>query len=109
HRRSVRGLTVGCTTPSTLGRSLLGALAWYLKTGKNRDAPPVSLYSAPVAVIPHPSPLAAPRGFPTRLTDVPLCWSNSSAWDSSSTTFVGQRPLLTSFSAPLQPVPALQL
>src|SRR5690606_7850665 len=109
HRRSVRGLTVGCATPSTLGRSLLGALAWYLKVGKNRDAPPVSLYSAPVAVMPQPSPLAAPRGVPSRLTDVPLGLSNASAWVSSWTTFVGQRPLLTSFIAPLRPVPARQL
>src|SRR5690606_4614145 len=74
HRRSARGLTVGCATPSTLGRSLLGALAWYLKTGKNLAESP-----------------------------------SSAACDSSSTTFVGQRPLLTSFIAPLRPVPARQL
>src|SRR6516225_10214737 len=34
------GLTVGWLVLLWLGRSALGALGWYLKTGKKRDAPP---------------------------------------------------------------------
>src|SRR5690606_34316088 len=90
----------------TRGRSAAGALASYRNTGKNREAPPASSYSAPVAVILHPSPDAAPRGLPMRLVLVPDWRSSSAACESSSTTFAGQRPPGALLICPLRPEPA---
>src|SRR5699024_11775633 len=47
HSIKASGLTVLCwifvpSSRSITGRSFLGALAWYLNTGKNRDSPPES-------------------------------------------------------------------
>src|SRR5699024_8892407 len=100
HSINASGLTVLCWifVPSSrliTGRSFLGALAWYLNTGKNRDAPPESLCAEnsppllkPVADSGLPlAPLLAPP-----LLSTPLCSSISAAACSSSNTLAGKRP-----------------
>ena len=52
----------------------------------------MSSCSAPVAVMPQPSPAAPTRGPLSRLVDVPDCASSTAACDSSRMTFAGQRP-----------------
>src|SRR5699024_3258427 len=89
---------------SITGRSFFDAFAWYLNTGKNRDAPPESLCAEnsppllkPVADPGLPlAPLLAPP-----LLSTPLCSSISAAACSSSNTLAGKRPLVSGVSSSL--------
>src|SRR5699024_8705857 len=94
---------------SITGRSRFGALAWYLNTGKNRDAPPESLYPdisspglcqhfhvAPCTVAPAVPDL---DGFSALVPT--LCLSISLAACSSSNTLAGKRPLVSGVSSSL--------